>query len=108
MLLLRLFRTEDLVCRMGGDEMLIALPGTDLHGAERCGNRLRTKIRELRVERDGLRLDPVTVSMGIAGFPEHGSTAETLLQRADEALYDAKTRGRDQIVIAARHRHAIT
>ena len=80
-LLLNLFRTEDIVCRLGGDEMLIVLKGTDLKGAQVVAHRLHRKVAELKMEYNGQQLDSCHVSLGLAAFPDHGSTAEILLQK---------------------------
>ncbi len=80
----------DVIARLGGDEFAILLPGADADRALKVAHAL------LRVERplmaDGHALE-VTACIGIAVFPQHGSTAETLLQRADVALYSAKRTG---------------
>ncbi len=80
----------DVIARLGGDEFAILLPGADADRALKVAHAL------LRVERplmaDGHALE-VTACIGIAVFPQHGSTSETLLQRADVALYAAKRTG---------------
>ncbi len=55
-------------------------------------------LRQLFINHGGLRLGGITVSMGVAAFPDHGETMEILLRAADRALYRAKEQGRDQVV----------
>lgn len=65
--------------------------------ASYCGrDDLRTKVRQLAISHRETALGPITCSIGIAEFPEHGSTAEELLRVADKCLYEAKTQGRDR------------
>jgi diguanylate cyclase (GGDEF)-like protein len=62
---------------------------------------LRQDLRRVAVRRDGQTIDGVTVSMGIAYYPVHGRTNQSLLHTADKALYRAKELGRDCIVTAS-------
>jgi diguanylate cyclase (GGDEF)-like protein len=94
------FRGEDIACRYGGDEFTVILPVGALDVAEQRAQELRKAIKDLEIPYLNPTLDRVTVSMGIARFPEHGSTAETLLRSADRALYQAKAAGRNRIEIA--------
>jgi diguanylate cyclase len=80
-------RTADIVARYGGDEFVAVLPHTDLPGAELLGERLRAEIQQRM---------PFTVSVGLA-TANRSETAESLFHRADEALYRAKTEGRNRI-----------
>jgi two-component system cell cycle response regulator len=97
-------REVDTVSRYGGEEFVIVLPETDAIGAARLAARLGTVIRStpfcLDLRADGQAVDPhkglkVTASIGVAVFPEHGSTPARLLRSADDALYAAKDAGRD-------------
>jgi diguanylate cyclase (GGDEF)-like protein/PAS domain S-box-containing protein len=94
------FRGEDIACRYGGDEFTVILPVAPLEVAEHRAQELRRAIKDLEIPYFNPTLDRVTVSMGIARFPEHGSNAETLLRSADRALYRAKAAGRNCIEIA--------
>jgi diguanylate cyclase (GGDEF)-like protein len=85
-------RGSDVACRYGGEEFALVLPGATLDGAIRRGEEICAAIRG---ERDRLR--GVTASVGIALYPEHADDAEALLRAADEALYDAKAAGRNQV-----------
>jgi hypothetical protein len=62
---------------------------------------LRIGVKNLTVDHLGQLIGPVTVSMGIAMFPDQGTSAEELITAADEALYTAKRNGRDQIILEA-------
>lgn len=93
-------RAEDVACRYGGEEFAIILPNSSLDSARRCAERIREELRGLTVEHRGQALGRITLSLGVAGFPEHGPTAEALVQAADTALYQAKRGGRDQVVMS--------
>lgn len=87
-------RPYDCTARYGGEEFLIVLSGTPLDLARETAERIRTNVREERVE--GRQ---VTVSIGVAEFPSHGDNADLLIARADAALYEAKRAGRDRVAI---------
>ncbi len=93
-------RREDIACRYGGEEFALILPEASLANTQRRAEQLRNDIKHLSVEHRRQPLGAVTLSLGVAAFPEHGSTAESLLNAADSALYRAKAAGRDQVVIA--------
>jgi diguanylate cyclase (GGDEF)-like protein len=61
---------------------------------------LRLGIQQLKVQHHGQPVGTITVSAGVAMFPEHGADGETLLRSADHALYRAKAEGRDQLSVA--------
>jgi diguanylate cyclase (GGDEF)-like protein/putative nucleotidyltransferase with HDIG domain len=88
-------RRIDAAARMGGEEFALLLPETDEHGAYVIAERLRHKVR------DAFATDQValTVSFGVAAYPNHGGSAEQLLQAADQALYVAKQLGRDRTAL---------
>jgi diguanylate cyclase (GGDEF)-like protein len=98
--LLRNLRREDVACRFGGEEFVLVLPEASLADAERRAEELRSEIKRLRVSDKGRLLGPVTVSIGLAAYPEHGLAGDALLHAADSALYRAKREGRDRILIA--------
>jgi diguanylate cyclase (GGDEF)-like protein/PAS domain S-box-containing protein len=93
-------RLEDVVCRYGGEEFLVLLPEADEQVALECAERARGRVAELMPSFRGAPLGAVTVSIGVAMFPAQGETPETLLRRADEALYEAKRSGRNRVVLA--------
>lgn len=94
-------RNDDLVCRYGGEEFAILLPRTGLKQAGELAERIRASIEEyyrLYAEEEGLAT-PVTVSLGVSSFPERASSPKDLRKQADAALYLAKERGRNRVVI---------
>jgi diguanylate cyclase (GGDEF)-like protein len=84
-------RASDTVARLGGDEFAVLLPGADPEGAHWAARKLLSAL-ERPFELEGHTLD-VRVSIGMALYPEHGADAETLLRRADVAMYIAKRGG---------------
>lgn len=94
-------RAGDLACRFGGEEFTAVLPRTAREGAQVWAERLLQKMRKNGIQTPGGMLPPVTVSIGIAVYPEHGADAGAVMQVADLALYEAKHAGRDRVV--ARH-----
>jgi diguanylate cyclase (GGDEF)-like protein/PAS domain S-box-containing protein len=94
-------RGNDIPARYGGEEFAVVLPETDAEQAMVFAERLRTKIEsELYPGGETQPLGKVTVSIGIASFPEHGETSEKILAAADSAVYLAKQAGRNQAKIA--------
>lgn len=81
-------REMDTVARLGGDEFAILLPGTNVEQAKLAATKTLTALHK-NLEIDGHRLH-CSASIGIAAFPQHGSDAQTLIQRADVAMYVAK------------------
>ena len=97
-------RGIDLACRYGGEEFLIAMPDTDVHFARIVAERLRQDIATEKIPLNGGRdLIEATVSIGIASTEEglEDDSAQKLIKRADEALYDAKQSGRNKVVLSA-------
>ncbi len=99
-LLTRCIRAEDVVCRYGGEEFVIILPTADLNAACMRAERIRSRLRELAVVHNGQSLGMITVSVGVAALPEHGTSTQELLSAADAALYQAKREGRDRVIAA--------
>ena len=100
-------READTVARLGGDEFALVLPFTDLDGALRAASKVLQGIERPCVV--GRRAVAVGASIGVACFPEHGASADALLQKADCAMYVAKTEGLGVAVHAPdrdRHTHA--
>ena len=93
-------RPVDLVARYGGEEFVVVLPGLEREGAEAVGERIRSNVESLAIEHAGSEASAVvTVSVGVtvvAATPE--SSAKAVIEEADRALYEAKGRGRNQVV----------
>jgi diguanylate cyclase (GGDEF)-like protein len=88
-------RAIDGLARVGGEEFSLMLPDTDAHAAFAIAERLRCEVRE-EFATDAV---PITVSIGVVSYGEHGETAASLLRAADEALAAAKANGRDMSVL---------
>jgi diguanylate cyclase (GGDEF)-like protein/PAS domain S-box-containing protein len=93
-------RGEDIACRYGGEEFAVILPEAGLEETRARAEKLRTRLRELRLEHAGQPLGPFSLSAGVALYPRHGSRGDLLLTAADQALYEAKAAGRDRVVVA--------
>ncbi|MDY7008779.1 MAG: diguanylate cyclase [Cyanobacteriota bacterium] len=93
-------RKYDIVCRYGGEEMTVILTNTTLEIAQQRGEMICSGVRKLPLQnQQGEALRSITVSLGIACFPLHGTTGQEIIQRADEALYQGKKTGRNCVVI---------
>ena len=92
-LLRRSVRTEDIVCRYGGEEFLIVLPDASLESVSERAEQLRDAIAKLDLQHAGHALGKVTASFGISFSQDGVLTPEILLRYADEALYESKRRG---------------
>lgn len=93
-------RKEDIVCRYGGEEFVVVLPSTAQETAWHLAEKFRLLVKEMQVTFNKTKIDGITVSIGVATFPEHGGTSADLISKADTALYFAKNNGRDQVAIA--------
>lgn len=85
-------RVEDFVCRFGGEEFTVILPTMELEVARVRAERLRAKIKELVVTHQGRTVGVINISVGVAVFPQHGTSPKELMAAADAALYEAKRR----------------
>ncbi len=94
-------RRSDIVCRYGGEEFVILLPEVDREGARVRGERICAEIAAATFAGAAEQpLGRVSVSVGVASFPEDASDREGLVHAADEALLEAKRRGRNQVCTA--------
>jgi two-component system cell cycle response regulator len=96
-------RKSDYAARYGGEEFIVLLPETGASAGAQMAERIRRQMGEEEMGSDENRTN-VTISGGVASFPDYGEDAETLIRNADTALYEAKKRGRNQIVIAGDRR----
>jgi diguanylate cyclase (GGDEF)-like protein len=92
-----LLRNTDLLTRWGGEEFIILTPGSDGEMAYQAAEKLRNAIEQVKFDEIGT----LTCSFGVAQYV-YGDTAETLISRADDALYRAKFNGRNQVELASR------
>jgi len=98
----RNLRGIDLVCRFGGEEFVVVMPDTELPLAQRVGERIRQQIAEKEFSVANTdEMISVTVSIGVAVLLQPQDTVEALMKRADRALYEAKTGGRNRVVAPA-------
>ena len=91
-------RTNDEICRYGGDEFLCILENTDITDGEEVAERIRARINGDTLQ-SGDRQFGLTLSLGLAEAAK-GDTLDALIKRADSALYAAKRAGRDRVLIA--------
>ncbi len=93
-------RRSDIVARYGGEEFAILLPDTGGGGAALVAERIRSVTEEMKVElEDGTQVK-VTISIGVASAPSHGTQPDDLVNAADTALYSAKSAGRNRVNVA--------
>jgi diguanylate cyclase (GGDEF)-like protein/PAS domain S-box-containing protein len=97
--LLKLFRGEDVACRYGGDEFTIVLPEASLSDVWSRAEQLREVIKRIDLKYEGQQMGPLTLSIGVAAYPDHGLTAERVLLASDAASYAAKSEGGDRIMM---------
>jgi diguanylate cyclase (GGDEF)-like protein/PAS domain S-box-containing protein len=95
-------RGEDIACRYGGEEFTLIMPDASLEAARQRAELLRQMAGQLRWRDAGQPQEAITLSAGVAIYPQHGRTMETVLRSADAALYRAKQEGRDRVIVAER------
>jgi diguanylate cyclase (GGDEF)-like protein/PAS domain S-box-containing protein len=93
-------RGEDIACRYGGEEFTLIILDASLDAVIGRAEQIRDAVTHLSVIYRGQSLGTVTLSIGVALFPTHGTTGEALLRIADQALYQAKASGRDRVIVA--------
>ncbi len=91
-------RKTDIVARYGGEEFAIIMEDTDIIGARRIAERIRANVSKL-IFQSTTGPFHCTLSMGISNYPDHQKERQKIINAADEALYQAKNNGRDQVVI---------
>ena len=99
-LLPTLVRGEDVPCRYGGEEFAVIFPDAPLEHVARRAEEIREALAAVDLKYADRELGHVTVSAGVAAFPDHGQTPEDLILAADRALYEAKNEGRNRVVVA--------
>ncbi len=93
-------RDYDVPCRYGGEEFMILLPEASLEVVQKRAEQLRKSVKHIQLQYKGELMGPVSLSLGVAIFPQHGQTLENLFRAADNALYQAKSEGRNCVMIA--------
>jgi diguanylate cyclase (GGDEF)-like protein len=94
-------RSDDIACRSGGEEFVVVLPGADLEGTLSRAERIREALASHPLQHGTQRLPTITVSAGVAAFPDNGGNLTEVLRAADRALYRAKDGGRNRSVVAS-------
>jgi diguanylate cyclase (GGDEF)-like protein len=87
-------------CLYGGDEFFAILPGTTLPEAAARASGWQKEINHITLKYEGQEIGNVTLSIGVASFPENGNSSIEIMKAVDVALYQAKTDGRNRLVIA--------
>lgn len=99
--LLHSIRDNDLAFRYGGEELVVLLPSTKPEGGVVVAERIRESIDNHLFEEGSLQLR-ITVSIGLASYPQHAANSKDLLSAADKALYTAKKTGKNRVVISGK------
>jgi diguanylate cyclase (GGDEF)-like protein/PAS domain S-box-containing protein len=89
-------RAADSLFRFGGEEFTLLLPGADLRESQQVAEKARLAVEALQLTHQGRSLGKLSISLGVASFPQTGQGSAELLKQADEALYDAKHGGRNR------------
>lgn len=92
-------RGTDIACRYGGEEFILILPQAPLEKAQERAERIRQGLHYISMNYAGRNLGNVTLSAGVATFPQHGETADMLIAAADQAMYQSKVQGRDRVTV---------
>ncbi|MBL8196727.1 MAG: diguanylate cyclase [Blastocatellia bacterium] len=98
-ILMRHVRTHDVAARFGGEEFVMLLPETSLGGAVVVAERIRTAVENVDFNSAGCRHN-VTISIGVAEYLGDGTDVEEVIKKADEALYKAKSSGRNRVCMS--------
>ena len=91
-------RGSDIACRYGGEEYILILPASSTEGTCKRAEHIREEVKNLKVYFHNQLLHSITLSMGIATYPDHGTELNELIRVADMALYKAKEQGRDRVI----------
>jgi diguanylate cyclase (GGDEF)-like protein len=97
-LLIKCVCPTDVVCRYGGEEFVIIMPGASASTVKKCAEEVRSEFQALHVIFENHEIH-ATISLGAAIYPLHGSSVDEVFIRADQALYQAKQNGRNRVVL---------
>jgi len=97
--LLSVARGEDIVCRYGGEEFVLVMAHAPHSTVWDRAEELRRGVQGLEIEYNGRVVGPITISVGVGIFPDHGENGQAALQVADAAMYQAKQSGRNRVVV---------
>lgn len=95
-IILKNIRKTDMVGRYGGEEFIIILPNTNKDQGKKIAEKIRKAVEKTVMINEDY---PITISLGISSFPDHGQTPDELIEKADQALYNAKELGRNKSII---------
>lgn len=96
------FRRTDIICRYGGEEFAVIVPETNKGDAKALAEKFRKKVQEHPFKyRTTQPKRKITISIGLADVPSHATTPKALFEKADEALYQAKLKGRNRVIVSA-------
>ena len=93
-------RPKDMAYRYGGEEFLIIMPETNQEGANQCAVRLLEGTKALKINNKGIIMEGITISLGVAAYPNNGETVDRIIKAADTAMLDAKKAGRNRIILS--------
>jgi diguanylate cyclase (GGDEF)-like protein/PAS domain S-box-containing protein len=93
-------RSGDVACRFGGEEFVVILPDAGLDSSRIRAEAVREAVGGMSISYRGQQLRSITISLGVAIFPDHGLRSEDLIRAADQALYRAKHGGRNRVQMA--------
>jgi diguanylate cyclase (GGDEF)-like protein/PAS domain S-box-containing protein len=93
-------RSEDIACRYGGEEFILIMPDASLDTARQRAENLCREAKGLRIRDADQSIEGLTLSLGVAMYPQHGRTVDKVLRAVDAALYRAKQAGRNRVVVA--------
>ena len=100
-------RETNLTARYGGEEFIVVLPDTSTQSCALVAERIRKSVMDMEVPSSTEKpLPPITVSMGVASFPENGQTVEEVIQASDKSMYESKRNGRNRVSLSSLHKEA--
>ena len=100
-------RETNLTARYGGEEFIVVLPDTSTQSCALVAERIRKSVMDMEVPSSTEKpLPPITVSIGVASFPENGQTVEEVIQASDKSMYESKRNGRNRVSLSSLHKEA--